>query len=59
MHVDVEVNDDVDVNVKLKLVLMLMLDALHRAHGGEVWEIEKQAAMCKEIAAAIGFDFDK
>jgi Zn-dependent M32 family carboxypeptidase len=27
--------------------------------GGDVWSIDKQAAMCKEVAEAIGFDFDK
>lgn len=27
--------------------------------GGDSWSVEKQTAMCKEIAQAIGFDFDK
>ncbi len=27
--------------------------------GGDKWSVEKQTAMCKEIAEAIGFDFDK
>jgi carboxypeptidase Taq len=27
--------------------------------GGDSWSVEKQTVMCKEIAQAIGFDFEK